>query len=82
MSTTRAGISPMTAADVLATNWPARVRSAAFRDGNALQAGPGNTIEAQSINTGEFGAIMLPNGGASFTTPEDRDQVLEKILHS
>jgi hypothetical protein len=72
-------VTPLTAAEVLATNWADNVRSAVQRDGNALRAGVGNTIEAQSINTGEFGPILLRNGGVVFATAADRDAVLAHI---
>lgn len=79
MSTPAVTVLP-TAVEIIATGWADRVREAAKRDGNAIQAGAGNTIEAQSINSGLFGAILLPTGGAAFATAEDRDQVLQKII--
>jgi hypothetical protein len=75
-----ATITPLTAVEVLATNWADNVREASRRDGNAIRAGTGNTIEGQSINTGQWMPITLRSGGIAFATAEDRDQVLAKIL--
>lgn len=78
MSTTTT-IVPITAAEIL-PHWPAAVRQAARRDGVAIRAGAGNSIEAQSINTGEWMPILLKNGGTAFATAEDRDQILNQII--
>jgi len=72
-------IPPMSAAEVLGTNWADNVREASRRDGNAIRAGEGNTIEGQSINTGQWMPIMLRNGGTAFASADDRDQVLAEI---
>jgi len=75
-------ITPLTAAEVLATNWADNVREASLRDGNAIRAGAGNTIEGQSINTGQFMPILLKSGGVAFASAADRDAVLAHILRA
>jgi hypothetical protein len=74
-------ITPLTAAEVLTTNWADNVRSAALRDGNAIRAGlHANTIEGQSINAPhQWMPILLRNGGTTFATAADRDAVLAHI---
>ncbi|MBI5768728.1 MAG: hypothetical protein HZA93_13100 [Verrucomicrobia bacterium] len=72
--------------------WIAIVRETAQRNGHAVRGGnidvslPNSAparflyvIEVQSINTGEFGALMLPGDGFTFQTADDRDAVLAKI---
>jgi hypothetical protein len=63
----------------LPAEWPGIVREIALREGNAVRAGAGATIEVQLINTGEFRALMLPNGGTCFVSDSDRDLVLRQI---
>ncbi|QYM80253.1 hypothetical protein K0B96_06470 [Horticoccus luteus] len=69
---------PVTAASLM-PEWIALVREIARREGHAVRAGAGNTIEVQSINTGVFHPIAMPTGATEFTTAAERDFVLEKI---
>ena len=70
--------STITAAD-LPPDWISARREIATRDGHALRAGRGNTIEVQSINTGEWLTLQLPDNARNFATAADRDAVLRHI---
>ncbi|MBI5771900.1 MAG: hypothetical protein HZA93_29275 [Verrucomicrobia bacterium] len=62
--------------------WIATVREVAQRDGHAVRGGTMGgcpTIEVQSINTGNFAALMLPGDGFTFLTAQDRDAVLARL---
>lgn len=68
----------VTAAD-LSPDWISDRREIAQRDGHALRAGHGNTIEVQSINTGEWLTLQLPDNARDFATAADRDAVLRQL---
>jgi hypothetical protein len=68
------------AAAAIPAEWPGIVREIALRDGHAVRAGEGATIEVQSINTGLFHPLALPNNGTCFETDADRDSVL-RLIH-
>lgn len=70
---------PITAASI-PQEWIETVRAIAQRDGHAVRAGAGATIEMQSINTGKFGILMLYGSADRFASDADRDQVLEQIV--
>jgi hypothetical protein len=60
--------------------WPATVREIVQREGVAMRAGAGGSIEVQSINTGEFMPLLLPGGAMEFATAAERDAVLAQIV--
>lgn len=49
------------------------------REGQAARAGAANTIEIQSINTGEWHRLTLPNDATHFLTSDDRDIILRYL---
>ena len=61
-------------------DWPATVREIVRRDGQAVRAGAGNSIEVKSLNTNQWLCLQLPNGAKHFATPEARDAILGQIL--
>lgn len=63
----------------LPEGWSGIVGAVAKRDGHAVRAGAGATIEVQSINDGEFRPLLLPGGGVAFATDAERDAVLAEI---
>lgn len=67
------------AAAEIPADWIEERRQVAFRDGHALQEGPANSIQIQSIRTGEWLTLTLPNNAKAFHTAEERDQVLAAI---
>jgi hypothetical protein len=67
----------------LTLDWIGQVAAIVRRDGNALRAGVGPWIEAQSINTGTWMPLALEGrreGDVLFPTIEDRDAVLAEIV--
>lgn len=70
---------PAIAASEIPPEWPGIIREIVQREGVAICAGLDNTLQSQVINTGAFSKIMLPGGGFSFATAEDRDAVLAEI---
>jgi hypothetical protein len=66
---------PLTAEEVLATDWVARVAPAVARDGQAVRLGNGPSIEAKSLQTNQWMPIMLPSNGSTFTSLSDREKV-------
>lgn len=67
----------ITAAD--SYDWAARVRSAIVRDGQAVRRGAANEIQAKCLRSDEWMPILLPGGGTSFATAEDRDKVIAML---
>jgi hypothetical protein len=61
-------------------DWPALVREIVRRDGQAVRAGAGNSIEVKSLTTNQWLCLQLPGGAKSFATPEVRDAILAQIL--
>lgn len=59
--------------------WIAERRAIVVRDGHAIRAGQHNTIEVQSINTGAWIVLQLPDKATQFTTTADRDAVLSQL---
>jgi hypothetical protein len=74
--------------------WIEMRRAAIRRDGHAVRAGAGNSIELKSLTPRERLAewdplrlnawvpICLPGGSGSFATTEDRDAVLAKLTEA
>jgi hypothetical protein len=75
MSTLKA---PVTAGEIDDT-WIAERREIILRDGYALRAGAGNTIEANRYHDGNWRVITLPNEATTFVTETDRDAVLARL---
>jgi len=71
---------PKLALAALPATWPATVREIVQREGAAMRAGAGASIEVQSINTGEFMPLLLPGGAMEFATAAERDAVLAQIV--
>ncbi|MBI5689286.1 MAG: hypothetical protein HZC55_04255 [Verrucomicrobia bacterium] len=69
---------PVTAADCDEW-WIALRREILVREGQAIRQGAGLTIEVQSINTGRFHPLTLPNDATSFATLADRDAILCRL---
>jgi len=63
----------------LPPEWIAERRAIVVRDGHATRAGRGGSIEVQSINTGAWLVLQLPDKATQFTTAEDRDAVLRQL---
>lgn len=69
---------PITAASV-PDEWISDVREILVRDGQAIRAGDGPSIEAKSLRTNKWGRLMLPGSGTTFTDVAERDVVLAKL---
>jgi len=63
----------------LPTGWIEERRTIAQRDGHALRAGRAGTIEVQSINTGEWHTLALPNNAKRFAHELERNAVLAAL---
>lgn len=59
--------------------WAEHMRVIVQRDGHDVRAGRDNTIEAQSINTGEWLFLNLPHGKPVFPSTAERDAALARI---
>lgn len=59
--------------------WIEMLREIVQRDGQAVRAGAGDSIEALSLRTNEWMPIRLPDGGTAFPTTRERDQALTRI---
>lgn len=70
---------PATTAAEIPPEWIEVVGSTLARQGVACRAGAGLTLEIQSPNDRLFRPVMLPKGGTTFTTAEDRDSVLRQL---
>lgn len=55
------------------------LREIAQREGRAVRAGAGNSIEFQVINSGVFLPVQLPDGGTAFPSTKERDEALQVI---
>lgn len=66
-------------ASAVPPEWIAGVAAALRRDGQAIRAGAGCTIEVQSINTGRWMPLMLPGNGSTFVSEADRGAVLHLL---
>ncbi len=63
----------------LPENWVEDRRTVAQRDGHALRAGPACTIEVQSIATGDWHPLQLPNNAKRFALEIERNAVLHAL---
>ncbi len=74
---------PFLAADVVDVDgrpgWARRVKEASNREGHALRVGADFSIEAQSPNSGNWQAILLPHGGVSFLSAAEALAALRMI---
>lgn len=59
--------------------WFEMLREIAQRTGQAVRAGAGDSIEFQSINTGQFMPVQLPEGGTAFPSTRERDDALQVV---
>ncbi len=84
-------LTPLSAPVALAEVPPAWLhlrRELVLREGNALRAGPNNTIEAKTlrpdaaraVGVNEWRLIRAPGEGIGYASAEDRDAVLEMLL--
>lgn len=65
--------------NALPAGWVEDRRKVAQRDGHALRAGPNRTIEIQSIKTGDWHPLQLPNNAKRFALILERDAVLAAL---
>ena len=71
---------PITAAS-LPEGWPETVREVVRREGRAVRGlGASATIEIKSLTDNSWSALLLPGGGITFQTFEDRNEVLRRVL--
>jgi hypothetical protein len=70
---------PLCSAAEIAPEWLAMVRATLEREGVALRAGAGPSIEVQSMRDGIFRPLQLPNNGRAFRSVEDRDQIFRQL---
>ena len=80
------------ALDQVPAEWIELRREIIQRDGYALRAGDGNSIEVKSLTpreqmaerdplrTNAWCPLALPGGAVNFRTAEDRDAVLSQLL--
>ena len=74
----------MTAVDAIARDqlpegWIEERREVIQREGYALRAGEGATIEIKSLTTNEWLRLALLDKATAFTTEAERDVVLELL---
>lgn len=72
---------PATLDAVILAAWIAERRAILNREGCAVRAGAGHTIEVQVINsrTGRFLEMTLPDGRSHFDNDAERDAVLAQL---
>lgn len=63
----------------LPEGWIDERRTIAQRDGHAIRAGRGRTIEVQSIRTGDWHPLALPNNAKRFAFELERNAVLAAL---
>ena len=69
-----------TTAESIPDHWIEITREIIRRDGVAARAGKQNTIELKSLRTNQWQPLMLHGSGTKFTSAEDRDLVLTKLI--
>jgi hypothetical protein len=70
---------PVTAADCDA-EWIALRREIVTREGRAVRAGAGNSIDVATLRPGDaWATLTLPNEATQFTTAAERDAVLLQL---
>jgi hypothetical protein len=67
------------ARDQLPEGWIEERREVIQREGYALRAGDGATIEIKSLTNNEWLRLALPDKATAFTTEAERDVVLELL---
>ena len=67
------------ARDQLPEGWIEERREVIQREGYALRAGEGATIEIKSLTTNEWLRLALLDKATAFTTEAERDVVLELL---
>jgi hypothetical protein len=63
----------------LPERWVEDRHEVAQRDGHALRSGPDRTIEVQSIATGDWHPLQLPNNAKRFALEIERNAVLHAL---
>jgi hypothetical protein len=71
-------VDPITRA-LLPEGWIAERREVIQREGYALRAGAGASIEIKSLTTNEWLRLALPDKAPAFTTEAERDAVLAQL---
>ena len=69
---------PIPASD-LPDDWSERVREAMKRDRQVAGPGPDCDILVLDPGSRQWHRLLLPGNGYTFSTPEDRDQILERV---
>jgi hypothetical protein len=60
-------------------NWISDRREVILRDGYAVRAGNGASIEIKSLTTNEWMRLALPGGATAFTSIAERNRVLGEL---
>lgn len=68
--------------DQISPEWIAERREVIRRDGYAVRAGEGNTIELKSLTTNRWCVLTLPGGALAFAILLERDAVLHALTSS
>ncbi|MBL9187892.1 MAG: hypothetical protein JNK23_10460 [Opitutaceae bacterium] len=68
------------ALDTLPPEWLAERRAIIAREGVAVRAGAGPWIEVQSINTGAWLRLALPERATVFASTAERDEALAALV--
>ena len=71
-------VAPITRAQ-LPEGWIAERREVVQRDGYALRAGEGASIEIKSLTTNEWLLLALPDKAPGFATEAERDGVIGEL---
>jgi len=66
--------------EALTPEWLAERRAIIAREGVAVRAGAGPWIELQSINTGEWLRLALPDRATVFASAAERDAALRALV--
>lgn len=74
---------PFLAADVVDVDgrpgWARRIKEASNLEGHALRVGADFSIEAKSVNLGNWQSVLLPHGGTAFASAEEAGLALRMI---